>query len=118
MTERMKPNAMEELAKASFFVTDAAKGLLGTWKVEEEGWGEGDRTRALEEFYFCLRTLKEAGFKDAKKVADRAPFTANIRVGAFYKKFEGDKRRWVTVIVGDRFGFDATFEVHDKAPWT
>jgi hypothetical protein len=110
-------NAMEVLAAAAYYIPEMVRGVVGSFKIDEEGWGEGDGPRAMAEIGKALAALKEAGFKDVPKVAARAPYTSNIRCGAFFKKFPGDKRRWVTLVLAERFGVDATFEVVDKAPW-
>lgn len=120
MAEKQKKpkNEMQVLAEVSFFATDAAKGLVGKWDVEEDGWGQGDLARAVEEFQDCLRILKEAGFVDKPKIAQRAPFTANIQTGCFYKKFPGLGERWIAVTLATRFGFSSSFEVCTTEPWT
>lgn len=115
MTEE---NEIVTLAKAAFWVTDAVKGIIGTWTVEENGWGTGDLPRAMEEFRLCMRTLREAGFKDKPKIAERAPYTHNVSVGCFFKKIEDVGDRWVTVRLTTRFGLNAEFEVHEKEPWS
>ena len=114
MTEK---NAMEELAKASFYVTDAVKGLVGEWKIEDTDWTVESSRRLYTEMAENLQLLKEAGFKDRPSIAERAPFTHNIRCGCFYKRFP-DGPRWITLRVAERFGFDAKFEVHTKMPWS
>lgn len=111
-------NEMEVLAEASFYVTDAVKGRLGKWKVDDVEWTPESARRAYTELGECLRALSEAGFKDRPKIAERAPYTHNIRCGCFYKKFPDKKKRWVTLRVAERFGLDAEFEVHDSEPWT
>ncbi len=116
MSEKQEKNEMQVLAEASFYVTDAAKGLVGKWDVEEDGWGQGDEARAIAEFYDCLRILKEAGFVDKPKIAERAPFTHNIRTGCFYKEFPEGKR-WIAVTLATRFGFSSSFEVCTSEPW-
>jgi hypothetical protein len=111
-------NEMETLAEAAFWVTDAVKGRLGKWKVDQTEWTVESARSAYTELVECLATLKEAGFKDKPKVAERAPYTHNIRVGCFFKKIPDVGKRWVTLRVAERFGLDAEFEVHEEEPWT
>ena len=111
-------NEMETLAEAAFYVQDVVKGRIGKFKVEEEGWGQGGAAKAYGEIAFVLKTLKDAGFKDRAALALEAPYTGNIRRGVYYKRFPGNEKRWVVLILAERFGVDATFEVMDTKPWS
>lgn len=117
MNESVEKNEMQVIAALSFWVTDAVAGRLGEWSIEERGWGEGDSARATEEVYFCLRSLKEAGFTDDSKTAERAPYTPNIKVGCYRKRFKDLGMRYVTIVYSDRFGLKADFKVYDYQPW-
>lgn len=113
-----EPNEMVELAKAAFYITDIAKGLLGEFKIEEEGWGSGDGPRAYQEVKDCLACLDMDGWSRDDKVAMAAPYTANIRRAVLKKKFPAPiGMRWVTVTLAERFGVDCTFTALDHKPW-
>lgn len=107
---------MTELAKAAFYVTDIQAGRTGSFKIEEEGWGCGDSQRCYKEIHAVLLTLRDDGWKEDKLLAQTAPYTHNIRRAVLWKKFSFGKR-WVTVILAERFGIDCTFNALDKKPW-
>lgn len=110
-------NGMETLAEAAFYITDVVAGRVGKFKIQEQGWGEGDAPRAYQEIADCLGALKDAGFKDKPDLALMAPYTHNIKRGVYYKKFPDGSKRYVVLILAERFGVDARFEVHTKKPW-
>lgn len=110
-------NAMEELARAAFYVTDAMRGVLGEWEIEDSDWSPATSRTAYEELQRNLKLLKEAGWKDRPKLSERAPYSQNIRVGCFYKTVRGVGKRWITLTVASRFGLIAKFKVHKDKPW-
>jgi hypothetical protein len=107
---------MEELARSAFYVTDIAAGRIGSFKIEEEGWGQGDGARAYQEIREALAFLEEKGFERDTKGALRAPYSHNIRRTLLKKKFKHGTI-WVTVVLAERFGVDAAFTSHDECPW-
>lgn len=112
------PNEMEEVAKAAFYITEIARGCIGSFKIEEEGWGQGDAKRAYDEVMSCLETLDRDGWKRDNALAMSAPYTANIKRAVLVKKFPAPiGKRWVTVTLAIRFGVDSEFTSLDKAPW-
>lgn len=111
-------NEMEELARAAFYIQDIAKGAIGSFKIEEEGWGQGDGPRAYQDIKDCLALLDMDGWKRDNEVALMAPYTANIRRAVLKKKFPKPIGwRWVTVTLAERFGVDCTFTSLDEQPW-
>lgn len=111
-------NAMEELARASYYIQDALRGCPGEFKVEEEGWNEGDRPRAIQELHKCQIAFANGGWK-RKPIPERfAPYNLhNVEVCCYYKQFEDERERWATIVITTRFGVDATIQVHDYQPW-
>jgi hypothetical protein len=112
----MSQNELEELAKAAFYITDMARGCIGAFKIEEDGWGAGDAPRCAQEIRHCLAYLTDEGWTRDDKLAYLAPYTANIKRAVYWKKFEGEKR-WITITFADRFGILCEFTSHAKKPW-
>lgn len=114
----MSDNEMQEIARAAFYVTDAMRGVLGEFKIEEDGWAAGEGPRAYAEVQDCLLRLRNDGWVFDEKLGMNAPYTANIRRCVLKKKFPKPiGKRWVTVILAERFGVDCTFTVVAREPW-
>jgi len=114
-------NPLVELAQAAIYVPDLARGVIGEIEITEEGWGEGDVPRVLEEIHRGQRTLVEAGWRRSKHHERHAPYTHNVEVAVYRKQLEGEKvPHWIVVLVTTRFGLHSVWKglgPRKKGPW-
>ena len=120
----MSENEMEILAQAAYYVPEMLRGVVGSFKIRDEGlWNfkeSFDNVQAVRE---AQRALVMDGWKRKEEMEKFSPYSHNVEVGVYYKRFPRKPKalrcehRWVTILILTRFGIDATFEVHDHKPW-
>jgi len=110
-------NAMEELATAAYYIPELVKGLPGSFVIEQDELTNESANEALADVKQVLAALKEAGWKDAKKLVEVAPFSHNVMVGCFRKRINKDRSyTYITLVLTSRFGILAQFRCQKSKP--
>jgi len=106
-------NEMEALARASLLVRDLAEGIPGTVVLSTPATlipHSEEHERVVLQIYRGQMALRDQGWQRDRKVEWRLAGNHNVEVGAWKKRFPGEKApRWVTVRVTTRFGLRAVF---------
>ena len=100
-----------QLALASIYIDDLARGVQGSFVIEEEGLGEGNAQVAVNEIQDCQILLHKKGWRRDKRLEKLAPFnTRNVEVAIYWKQFpDHDAAHFVQINLTTRFGIHATF---------
>jgi len=108
-------NEMEALARAALYFPDIARGVTGEFTIEQDGWAPLCQ-KTLDEIHRGQHYLRDAGWLRDRLLEKRAPYTHNIDVAVYRKKFNKGWR-WITVTASFRFGICAAFTCTEEAPW-
>ena len=107
-------NEMEAIARACLYIPELARGVQGEVEIESM-FGAEDWHRTRDELHKAQRTLREAGWRRVSRLERNAPYSHNVEVAVYTKRF--DKPFYIVVEVTTRFGIYAAFKSYTSAPW-
>lgn len=103
-------NPLLAIAMAALDIPELARGIVGEVQIEQPGMGAEGAIEAINRIHEAQVLLKQEGWVRRKPHERNAPYTHNIEVAVYRKKFEDAQyTNWIVVTIATRFGVSSTW---------
>ncbi len=113
-------NPLLAIAMAALDIPELVRGIEGEVQIEQPGMDADGAIVAINRIHEAQKLLKVEGWVRHKRHERNAPYTRNIEVACYQKKFEDETHpHWVICTLATRFGVSSTWTGIGarRSPW-